>query len=310
MRIPTATTALLTWFGIGFLGAAVGSAVWSGEASQAAYPGANGLVAVADYSNPRTLYGNFIAAFNPRRSRSLVLSDCREGEPECQDGEPAWSPDGHHLAFTAEVNRAAQIALVGRDGARIRRLPPLTQDDKDPVWSPSGRFLAFVGDNAFDELPGNRADIYVVRADGSQLRQVTNDGAAEQPAWSSRGQLAFATLVGSRPEIFITRLGLRRQHRLTYRGGESPDWAPSGDKLLFLRDGHVYVTDVNGRRTHRLRQPYLASAPEWSPDGRSIIFGNGRGDIYTVDAGGRRVRRMLDGRFAHSPAWQPVPRTR
>jgi len=61
-----------------------------------------------------------------------------------------------------------------------------------PEWSPSGEFIAFLSSPNFED--GVHNDIYIVRPDGSGLRQLTNDGLAYQIAWSPDShRIAFVT---------------------------------------------------------------------------------------------------------------------
>jgi Tol biopolymer transport system component len=53
-------------------------------------------------------------------------------------------------------------------------------DNRWPTWSPDGRWIAFVSDR--DEPHG---ELYIVRADGSDIRRLTSNAVAESmPDWS------------------------------------------------------------------------------------------------------------------------------
>jgi TolB protein len=52
------------------------------------------------------------------------------------DTNPAWSPDGHYIAFHSERDGAAEIYIMGAEGSNPL---PLTENDVDdwyPVWGP------------------------------------------------------------------------------------------------------------------------------------------------------------------------------
>jgi Tol biopolymer transport system component len=68
-------------------------------------------------------------------------------------------------------------------------------DDMEPSWSPDGQFIAFVSGEASVTNDGSQ-DIYLVRADGSDLTNVTRSPANDRmPEWSPDGsRLVFLSM--------------------------------------------------------------------------------------------------------------------
>jgi dipeptidyl aminopeptidase/acylaminoacyl peptidase len=91
---------------------------------------------------------------------------------------PAWSPDGRQIAFlsdvgTPESRRRSDLWVMSSDGTQSHRL--LADDSisitSTPVWSPDGAHIAFLA-SPYPIWYGHE-DLYVVRADGTGLRNMT-----------------------------------------------------------------------------------------------------------------------------------------
>lgn len=85
--------------------------------------------------------------------------------------QPAHSPDGSKIAFTAELVEMDQrhIWVMDSDGSNLIRLTR-GRYDSNPAWSPDGSKIAFTR----DRINGN---IYIMNADGSDITQVTKNRA-------------------------------------------------------------------------------------------------------------------------------------
>ena len=77
--------------------------------------------------------------------------------------------ENHDIAVIDDVSKPAES---------VKALTAWEHDDIRPVWSPDGRQIAFMSD------AGNNKDIYIMNADGSNLRRLTYEKSAEgYPAW-------------------------------------------------------------------------------------------------------------------------------
>jgi Tol biopolymer transport system component len=156
------------------------------------------------------------------------------------------------------------------------------------------------------------AEVYVMAADGSGARRLTNLYSAKRGAWSPEGKrLAFdgrfyKTL--SDFDIGIMRADGSGVRRVT-RGPERDvmaSWSPDGRWLAFSRvrnEGDmpdVWLVRPSGKGAHRLVH---GGAPSWSPSGRWIAF-EAPGGIWAVHPDGSGRRRIVPGNVG-ALKWSP-----
>ena len=92
---------------------------------------------------------------------------------------PEWSPRGDLIVFTARDERAAfDIFTVEPESGKITRLTQDTGNNEEPSWSPNGRLIAFTSTRT------GTSQLYVMSADGSAQRRITNGkDAVFTPSW-------------------------------------------------------------------------------------------------------------------------------
>ena len=238
-----------------------------------------------------------------------------------------WSPDGRRIAFDFLDESGVHLATMAADGTRVRQLSFDRGIQEVPRWSPNGRWIAFNAAPVLPGEPGFSTSIWLMRADGTQRRQVTTDGFDVEPVWSPDGlQLAFARLIddanGVAAVYVVNRDGTGLHEVVPPTAGlEHPDWSPDGRWITFNiapeaqnepQRGSIIAVRPDGRSRRVLQAAtnrYLFFKPVWSPDGKQLLVGchdrrTSFEHLCVVEADGGGVRTTIDDEtFVNFPAW-------
>ena len=95
-------------------------------------------------------------------------------------GTPVWSPRGDMIAFTKQNKGRFHIGVMRTDGSEERLLTASFLDE-GPTWAPNGRVIMFMRESAGS---AGESALYSVDISGRNLRRVSTEGAASDPAWS------------------------------------------------------------------------------------------------------------------------------
>jgi TolB protein len=171
---------------------------------------------VFSVASPAALQGIWVVDSNGRHRRRLTTG---------ADSRPAWSPDGKQIVFQ-RYDESSQtfgtLVVPAAGGAATELTSDPGHSDFQPAWSPTGSRILFVSDRGDNPQGADQLDLWMMKANGSGVRRVTNTPTDERdPSWSPDGS------------------------RIVYSGEGSIHGAASSQ---------IYVSDANGSHRHALTQ--------------------------------------------------------
>ncbi len=182
------------------------------------------------------------------------------------DAEAVISPNGKKITFTSMRDGDLDIYTMDLDGKNVKRLTNEIGYDGGPFWSYDSQWIVFRAHHpkAEKEIADYKAllkenlirpstlEIWVMKADGSNKRQITNNGKAN-----------FA-----------------------------PYFFPDGKRVIFAsnmadpkgRDFDLYAINIDGTGLERITyNPTFDGFPMFSPDGKKLVFASNRNDKVQGD---------------------------
>lgn len=280
-------------------------------------PAPSGGYRLAYASNSSNNYDIYIVDIDGSNRTKLT----ENGGP---DFDPAWSPDGNEIIYTSreELNANSDLWVMDADGSDKQQITDSEDfNEVDPDWSPDGQWIAFASDRDGD------FDIYVMRPDGSELRQVINEPNDQwTPRWSSDGVLIVYTdgnyNQSSTTDLYMVDANGGTPLPVAVTASEPdtyPDFAFDSLRIVFT-SGMGLAGNNTALFTLHLptqTQEQLTSGegqdddPVWSPDSVYIAFDARRGgasvfDLYIINVATREETRLTEDAGDNvAPAWQP-----
>jgi TolB protein len=274
------------------------------------------------YTGERGAFSTQIAAIRKAKGLfELVLFDADGRNPRVLLSErsillaPAWRPDGRELLLTSYRSGRPELWALRLADKEFRRLGQVP-NAMGGVYSPDGTKIAFAA------TEGGNSDVWVMNADGSASRKLTNDPALDlSPSWSPDGRrLAFVSDRAGTPQIYLMNADGSGVRRLTFQGNynQTPQWSPRGDLVAFTaRDERkvfdLFVVAVDSGKIDRITQDQgrTNEDPSWAPNGRLLSFRSdrsGAAQLVVTDPKGDRQTAVAGGAGDLSaPAWGPYP---
>jgi TolB protein len=313
--------------------------------ADATFPDHNGRIAFRRFLNEDRTWGA-VFTIRPNGTGERQITFPAKG---FVDRNPDVSPDGRRIVFQREGEVSDEIWAVDFDGSNLTQLthpdPGCLPDhgtcDREPAWSPDGTQIAFTRDTG-TSLDDESEGIYLMNPDGTGIRQLTQVGGPghrfdHSPQFSPDGrQMVFEgdNVRDAKPvggiALWVLNLRTGAERRITpwkLSAGDSPDWSPDGQQILFHSNqaadpdvsANLYTVRPDGTDLHQLTFEsggtvnYLGSS--YSPDGRFITVGRRpetggtNADVLVMRVDGTHIRNITHSVLYDSyPDWGPRPK--
>ncbi|MCY4414450.1 MAG: Tol-Pal system protein TolB [Alphaproteobacteria bacterium] len=187
---------------------------------------------------------------------------------------PCFSPNTNLLAFTSFTHTVPKVYFINLITGEVRFLRSFPGMTYAPRFSPDGRMLIFSG------AVGSESNIYTYNLSSEKITRLTKNNLVEtSPSFSPDGEsIVFTAGTTSQPHLFIMDKNGKNRTKLTkQRGGYSaPTWSPNNDYIAFTKHfgGEFYIGVIrpDGTGERLLTKGYLVEGPQWSPNGKRIVF--------------------------------------
>jgi TolB protein len=124
-----------------------------------------------------------------KRGKHLVIQSIADGkivpltEGTYYDNFPTWSPKGDAIMFTTDRDGDFELYTIRPDGTGLRRLTNSPGNDAHSIWSDDGEWIVFSSGRKgfkdemalYDGVPQPYGEIFAMRSDGSDVRQLTDN---------------------------------------------------------------------------------------------------------------------------------------
>ena len=243
-----------------------------------------------------------------------------------QQEELDFRASGQERRYSWDYDPAYELYVWDRPNKSYQQLTKALGYDAEASYSPDGKQIVFASNrNAYsrklsetdqqrlDLEPSRFIDLYLMDADGSNVRQLTDvDGYDGGPFFSPDGlRICWRRFspTGVTAEIYTMRLDGSDVRQLTQLKAMS--WAPyfhtSGEYLIFTTNIHGFANfelylvraDGNGEPVRVTSTDKFDGLPVFMPDGRHLAWTSSRGaggqsQIYVADWNDAAARKALE----------------
>jgi len=272
-----------------------------------------GVLAVGTWNREGVILFSTSGVGEPIRRVNAAGSACvavTTPEADTRHLFPEFLPDGNHFVYLVRGGQEAKrgLYLAALDNPAPRRI---LADDSSAIFAPStmgkkNGYLLFLRGSDLMAQPFDAGDfqlagdVFSIAADASN-----NLNSALAAAVSDRGILAYESNFTPAAQLtWLDRSGKELGKVGSIVDERAIALSPDGNSMATVRRNQgIWVYDVPRGVETRFGSPTLSgNAPVWSPDGKWIAFGAGKG-IYVEDAsGGSKEELVLENENEKFPS--------
>lgn len=269
-------------------------------------PPGQGEVLVYDWSDDGAYFAAVVPTSADRRQLRITRIDASDGSlrslvdldgaappgiSEMWSTRMSFSPDSRFLAYDLPVagSQSRDVFVIGLESEAARIALRHPADDRLLDWTPDGTALLFWSDR--EGSPGVWLQRMRSGEPSGPAERMTDLEAGARPLGFARGGSYYlAVAEARRHEVFVASLDLARgvlsgtsaPTRQAPGPRSAPDWSPDGRSLAYLEQGAIVIRSLESGDERRLRPAALT-------------------EIFTVATGERYLRWSPDGRHLLAP---------
>ena len=281
--------------------------------------------------------------------RDLYILDLKSkrvtpvGRTPAYEGDPSFSPDDKSILYVAGVpgDRADHIFVRALDGSAPRQITADDYNDSAPAFSPDGSRIVFVRHHEYRwgglaSSWGGDTEVYLVNADGTQQRRLTNLGSVVNPLFTpdAKAVIFMGWTEPTPPQQHAVATDI---YLMPINEGQSPrklriitgytaaycSLSPDGKRMvLSSHRGPIRLINMDGSGLSPIGPTDLRGLKTvFAPDGKHLFFLSARGEdfrsegwvglgVWRMDIDGKNLQRIADSSLFDSPLfWKPSEST-